>query len=251
MNSAADGVVSLAMYPFAPLRAATDDLWAAVRRHLGWGSAHLEWTVVAPEVWHHPDLLLAQACGWPLVTSLQDSVEVVGTFDYDVPGAADGRYRSVLIGRAGASLDAVRAAGPAARAAVNGLDSLSGWVSLCVASGGRPEIVVETGAHRESVRAVADGSADVASIDAVSWALLASLEPDLVAGLDVIGSGPLVPCLPIVVGRRHGDKVPVLRAAFVAAVADPETSEARSALRIRGFVPLDLADYLPLRSLLD
>lgn len=249
MNTAGDGVASLAMYPFVPLRDATDQLWAAVRRHLGWGPTHLEWTVVTPDVWRHPDLLLAQACGWPLVTALQGSVEVVGTFDYDVPGAANGRYRSVLIGRDDRTLDAIRA-DPGARVAFNGPDSLSGWVSMCVAWGGRPETLVETGAHRESVRAVAAGRADLASIDAVSWTLISTLEPELVAGLQVVGSGPLVPCLPIVVGWRHRDKVPALRDAFAAAVADPATADARAALRIRGFVPLELADYLPLASLL-
>jgi ABC-type phosphate/phosphonate transport system substrate-binding protein len=249
VNSAADGVASLAMYPFVPLRGATDQLWAAVRRHLGRGPAHLEWTVVAPEVWRHPDLLVAQACGWPLVTQLQDTVEVVGTFDHDVPSGERGRYRSTLIGRDGRTFDQLRQ-DPATRAAVNGDDSLSGWVSLCATWAGRPNHVLETGAHLESVRAVADGRADLASIDAVSWALISTLEPELVAGLHVIGNGPLVPCLPIVVGWRHRDKLPALRAAFVAAVADPATADARVALRIRGFVPLGLADYLPLASLL-
>ncbi len=79
-------VASLAMYPFASLRGATDTLWSVVRQHLGWGPTTLEWTVLTPEVWHHPQLLLAQTCGWPLVTVLTDDVTVVGAFDYDVPG---------------------------------------------------------------------------------------------------------------------------------------------------------------------
>ena len=73
----------------------------------------------------------------------------------------------------------------------------------------------------------------------------------LVAGLDAIGTGPLVPCLPIVIGWRHRDKVPALRDAFAAAATDPDIADVRAALRIRGFVPLGLADYLPLASLLD
>lgn len=132
---------------------------------------------------------------------------------------------------------------------VNSTDSLSGWVSLQHAWGGRPAVIVETGSHLESVRAVATGRADVASIDAVSWALFAELEPESVSLLHVVGAGPRVPCLPVVASSAHAGDVPALRTAFAAAVADPAASEACAALRIRGFVPMDLADYLPLRSL--
>ncbi len=242
-------VASLAMYPFEPVRGATDSLWSVVRWHLGWGPPSLEWEVLAPEVWRHPDLLLAQTCGWPLVNQLADEVAVVGTFDHDVPGAADGTYRSVLIGSGLCAFEELRDhAGVVV--AVNAADSLSGWVSLQHAWGDVPPAIVETGSHLESIRAVAEGRADVASIDAVTWALISSFEPLLVSALTVVGSGPRVPCLPIVVPLRHGEHVDALRAAFTAAVADPALASACAALRIRGFVPLDLADYLPLLSLL-
>lgn len=241
-------LASLAMYPFQPLRPATNSLWDAVRRHLGWGPKALEWEVVTPEVWHHRDLLLAQACGWPLVTRMADDFAVVGAFDYDVAGVSEGRYRSMLIGRTAASLDELRSR-PGVVAARNDPDSLSGSASLCAAWGGVPPLVVDTGSHAASIHAVATGRADVASIDAVTWALLSSLEPELVEGLSVIGRGPLVPCLPIVVPVRNQSYIGELRAAFMAAVADPETVAECAVLRIRGFVAFDLDDYLPLLSL--
>lgn len=248
MMTSAAPVASLAMYPFAAVRAATDELWSAVRARLDWGPESLEWTVLTPDVWHHPQLLVAQACGWPLVTELADSVAVVGTFDYDVPGAEHGRYRSVLVARDAATLDELRAQ-PKVVAAVNSPDSLSGWISLQHAWGGKPP-VLETGAHVESARAVAEGRADLASIDAVTWALLETIEPELTRQLHVIGHGPLVPCLPLVTGWRNTQRVPALRAAFAAAVAAPELQPALARLRIRGFVDMRLADYLPLRTVL-
>ena len=241
-------VASLAMYPLAPLRAATDDLWASVRRHLGWGPHELEWTVLPPEIWHHPQLLVAQTCGWPLVTELSESVAVVGSFDYAVAGAEHGSYRSVLVTQHDATFDELRGR-PGIVAAVNGFASLSGWISLQHAWGGKPA-AIGTGTHLGSVRALAAGRADVASIDAVSWALFAEHEPDLVASLHVVGAGPRVPCLPLVTGWRHTRDVPALRDALAAAVADPAVSAACSALLIRGFVPLQLADYMSLPSLL-
>jgi len=241
-------VASLAMYPFAPVRSATDSLWSVIRQHLGWGPSTLEWEVLAPEVWRHPDLLLAQTCGWPLVTQLVDEVAVVGTFDHDVPGSENGWYQSIIIGRSASTFEELRGR-PGVVAATNSTESLSGWISLQSAWGGQPSAVVDTGSHMESVRAVAEGRADVASIDAVTWALISSLEPQLVSELTVVGSGPLVPCLPIVVPRRHEGQVEVLRDAFLAAVADPNSADACAQLHIRGFMPLDLADYLPLLSL--
>lgn len=249
MSVPPEAIASLAMYPFASLRPATDELWSVIRRHLGWGPESLEWGVVTPEVWRHPSLLLAQACGWPLVTVLLESVVVVGTFDYDVPGAMQGTYCSVLIGRNDATLEGLHAQ-PGTLAAINGSDSLSGWVSLQCAWGAAPERLVTTGAHLESVRAVAQGLADVASIDAVSWEHIYRIEPALVENLHVIGAGPRVPCLPIVVPRCHAALVPAMRAAFAAGVSDPAARAASEVLLIRGFVPLDLADYLPLLSLL-
>lgn len=241
-------VASLAMYPFLPLRDATDSLWRVVRSHLGWGPTELEWDVVTPEVWLHSDLFVAQTCGWPLVSRLADSMAVVGTFDYDVPGATHGRYQSVLISREAVPFEVLRDR-PSVVAARNAPDSLSGGVSLNEAWGGVPPLLVETGSHAESVRAVAGGRADVASIDAVSWALLSSLEADLVRDLSVVGCGPLVPCLPVVVPLRYGSHVDELRTAFTAATADDAAAGACAALRIQGFVQFDLEDYLPLLSL--
>lgn len=242
-------VASLAMYPFEPLRPAIDSLWAAVRRHLGWGPSTLEWGVVAPEVWRHPDLLMTQTCGWPVVTQFSDEVAVVGAFDYAVPGAANGRYRSVLIGRDTSTIEELRARHGVVVAA-NGTDSLSGWVSLQHAWGGVPPLLLETGAHIESVCAVADERAQLASIDAVTWALISSLDPQLVSHITVVGAGPLVPCLPLVVPLRYSSHVDELRVALTAAVADPAVTAACAVLRIQGFVPFDLDDYLPLLTLL-
>jgi len=242
-------IASLAMYPLAQVRDATNALWAAVRRTLGWGPNSLEWSVLTPDVWHEPDLLLAQCCGWPLVTELPESVALVGTFDYAVPNSVDGSYHSVIVTATDRSLSELRQ-DPASVAAVNGHSSLSGWISLQHAWRGTPLNTIVSGGHLASARAVAAGSAHVASIDAVSWKLFEEFEPAAVAGLRIIGQGPRVPCLPIIVPIRHAGSIPDLRSAFAAAVADPALDDARNALRIRGFVPLDRADYTPLLTLL-
>lgn len=242
-------IASLAMYPFLPVREATNELWSAVRRNLGWGPDQLEWTTVTPEVWHEPDLLVAQCCGWPLVAKFGKTMAVVGTFDYAVPDSMDGTYRSLIVTATDRSLDELRG-DPRTLAAVNDYASLSGWISFQNVWKGQPQSFV-TGAHIESVRALREGRAQVACIDAVSWNLFEEFFPDAVAGLRIIGQGPRIPCLPIMVPLHHEDKVPELRAAFAAMAADPALADSRRLLRIRDFLPRDMTDYEPVLSLLD
>ena len=241
-------IASLAMYPLAQVRDATNDLWTAIRRNLGWGPDALEWEKLTPGVWHEPDLLVAQCCGWPLVAELPHSHVVVGTFDYAVPDSHDGTYRSLIVTGTDRSLDELRA-DPNTTAAVNDHESLSGWISLQHVWQGKPKNFA-TGAHIESCRALAAGRAQVACIDAVSFNLFEEYEPAAVAGLRIVGQGPRIPCLPIFVPAQYADKVPELRGAFAAAVVDPGLVDARRALRIQGFVPRDRADYLSVLSLL-
>lgn len=235
------------MYPLPALRTATETLWSAVRERLNAGPASLEWDIAPPDVWRHEDLFVAQTCGWPLVADLAGSVSAVGTFDYTVGDGEPGSYRSVIVGSAATSIGELREAAIVV-AAVNDYASLSGWISLQHAWPSRCATLV-TGSHLASCRAVKAGRAHIASIDPVSWDLFAEFEPSAVAGLTVIDEGPRVPCLPIVVPIRHAHRVDELRSAFAEAVADPVLTETLRALRIRGFVARDAADYEPLLTL--
>lgn len=235
-------IASLAMYPFAHLRDAYDHLWKAVHSRLPGSPEALSHELDLHAVWHHRDLLVGQTCGWPLVTQLPD-VAVIGAFDVRVPFGAAGRYRTVLIAAKPLGLQHFRVA------AVNGYDSLSGWVSLCNALGAVPEEVLETGAHVESVRAVAEGRAEFASIDAMSFEFVAESQPSLAGRVHIIGHGPMVPSLPLVTASAHAHRLHEVRTAFAAAVADPALAAVCEVLRIRGFVPFDRSDYLPLLGL--
>lgn len=236
------------MYPFAHLRHHWDRLWDRIAFELPGAPAALSWGHHLHDLWRDPALLVGVTCGWPLVTQLEGAVEVVGTFDPAVPWAGGGHYRSVLVASKPLSFVEWRRT-PGTVAAVNGTDSLSGWVSLCQAWGGRPEHVLVTGAHVESLRAVARGEAHVASIDALSFELAVESEPAIAGAVHVVGHGPLVPALPIVTSCAHAERVPEIRTAVSAAVGDPDMAAVCAALRIRGFVALDRTDYDGLISL--
>ncbi len=238
------------MYPFPHTVAASERLWERVAARVPWVPRALTWHADLHASWRSPAMVVGHTCGWPLVSGLAGRPRVLGTFEHDIPEAEGPTYRSLVV--------ATRAGEPAdfagATAAVNSTDSLSGWVSLLHAVHGAGAAwqgeVVLTGAHVESLRAMREGSAEIASIDAVTWAHVRRIEPGLIEQLHVVGHGPRVPCLPVIGAEHLGDDaVAEVRAAFVAAVDDPTAADDRAALLVRRFVPMDLADYLPLRAL--
>jgi ABC-type phosphate/phosphonate transport system substrate-binding protein len=236
------GYASLAMYPFAPLRPAWEELWAAVQARAPWAPAELRWAGLVQDHWTDADCVVSHACGWPVATSLRAAVSVVGAFALALPEADGHRYRSVFVGRRPGPLDSFVA--PQTTVAANSEDSVSGWVSLQAATVGLgqpwPGPVVWTGAHVESACALRAGEADLASIDELTWAHLRRLRPDLVDGLHVVGRGPWVPSPAIVTPTGRVDE---LRRAFTEAMADPSTRAARATLLLAGFVALDDDEY--------
>jgi ABC-type phosphate/phosphonate transport system substrate-binding protein len=235
-------IASLAMYPFSHLRAANDHLWDSVRSRLSFAAPALDWALDPLEASRRDDLLLGQTCGGPLMTELASTVRVVGTFDYEVEGAHDGTYCSVLVTGTGDTLDDVFHR-PDLVVAANSADSLSGWISLksvAVAHDVPLDRIEWTGAHAVSVEALRSGQVHLAAIDAVSWVHLGG--PGL--GLAVVGQGPRIPCLPLITaGSSSDDVVAELRSSFAATVDDPAMAEICATLKIRDFLVRELADY--------
>jgi ABC-type phosphate/phosphonate transport system substrate-binding protein len=236
------------MYPFAQLREAWETLYrtvaVSVAERFPDTPTELSWQLGAHESWLHPRLALGQTCGWPLVTTLKARVRVIGTFAHVVDGVSSHMSRSIIIARHARALDDL----VDVTAAVNSADSLTGYISLlaaCGLSSGRwPGAVEWTGAHLASIDAVRREHADVASIDALTWAYQHRVAPHTLEGLIEVGRGPLVPGLPLIVSGDADDAiVAAWRSSFEHALLDPQLVDTRDTLLIGGFVPLELADY--------
>ncbi|KXF79183.1 phosphate ABC transporter substrate-binding protein [Paramesorhizobium deserti] len=145
-------------------------------------------------LWRHPGLLVAETCWGPMELGLGSHVTVIGQTDYDgIAGGSGALYSSVIVARRGEGQPVPPAADGSARLlakflrgrrlAFNERQSLSGYLALerdLEAMGTGIAIfaeTVQTGAHRASIRAVAEGLADVAAIDCKSWALAQRFEP--------------------------------------------------------------------------
>jgi ABC-type phosphate/phosphonate transport system substrate-binding protein len=249
VSDATTGVAALRMYDLAEARAPLAELWSAIASRLDSAPDALTWTGDLRAQSLDPGLVLGQTCGWPLVRHLRERVVVVGAFHHDIEDqTAPATYRSVLIAAEPGPIESF--AGTVG--AVSEWDSLSGYVSLGVAvadAGGQGRFfgrVIETGSHLASIDAVRSGAAALASIDAVTFALLARHRPTTTDGLVAVGRGPRVPTLPLITARRDPEPV---RAAIEDALADPMTDRCRSQLLVRGFVRLDLSGYEPLARL--
>ena len=236
-------LASLPMYDADPQ--AVEAWWRALSRALhAQGVAdvaeRLDWPLELDAHWRDPRLLLSQACGYPLVTSLRSSVQVVGAFRYTAPGCAGIEYRSELVARID---DAESIEGFRGRvAAVNSLDShsgcnaLRGFVAPLARDGAFFGDHLVSGSHRRSLAAVQSGAADIAAIDCVTLASLRRRDPALLRGLRVVTSTATAPGLPLVTSASTPpDELAALRSALHAACGDPSTADVRDALFIGGF----------------
>ena len=231
---------ALAMYGFDEIKPHWEAIYEEAARQVAGAPPKLSWDHEVYETWTDPDLALGQTCGWPLMTRLFDSVRVVGTFAHVAGETEQGEYRSVLVARHQRLVRSFAGG----RAAVNGFDSLSGWISLRAAIGADASWsqVVETGSHRASLQAVVSEQADIASIDAVTWWHAQRLWPRETSSLHVVARGPLVPCLPIITSARTSEPELMLwREGLIDALTRRNASAA--ALGITRFVPLDGDDY--------
>lgn len=248
--------VALPMY--FPPREALQAFWTALREGLQadmrMAGTNLPHELSEPQdchaQWLEPDLLLSQACGFPLVTQLAEKVQVVGSFAYDVPGAAGTDCRSQLLCRAGdARSTLTEFAG--SKLAFNDTISQSGYNALRAlvantTTAPRPffAATLPTGAHYRSIAAVRQGLADMAAVDAVSWALWQQAHPTLAGELRVFGQTEAYPGLPLITALQTPAAVlAALRDALQTLATAPAFAALRAPLRISGFAARSLADY--------
>lgn len=206
-------IATLPMYDRPETQDANDRFWALIREHLEG----------APEAltrdgyhWLDPDLLLSQTCSLPYRTGLQDCVTIVATPVHDLPCPA-GTYFSAILVRAGDGREDLRHF-DGARLAINDPVSQSGWAAIDRAAGEAGisfGAVIETGAHRESARAVAEGRAEICAVDAVTWTMIHRWDT-FAADLRVLDETPPTPALPYITARGRDPRP--LQEALVGAV---------------------------------
>ena len=246
-------IASLAMYDQPWLQSANDRLWSAVSARLraaGIGDAPSELSrdLELEQVWRSPDLLLAQSCGYPVMTELRERVQLVATPHYEAEGCEGAFHRAAIIVRKDDPVDGI-AGLRGKKAGINDWRSNTGMNLLRAAiaplAQGEPffDDVIVTGSHAASTAAVLSGEIDVASIDAVTLAQLRRYIP-AASAVRVLEWTAATPALPLVTSiATNGATIEALRQALRDTVSDPDIATTLQMLLISDFEVLDFADY--------
>lgn len=200
-------------------------------------------------LWGAPDLLFAQACGYPLVGEWAGRLQYLATPHYAAPGCEGSSYCSWIVVGANSTVRNIEDL-RGARCSINGRISHSGYNALRAFVAPRAQnerffgSVSVSGSHDESLAQIGRGDADVAAIDCVTHALLCRCRPDAIAATRILGHTVSAPGLPYVTRIGAGsDLIERLRAGLFSAIADPGLASVRDELLIVGLDVLPLASY--------
>ena len=199
------------------------------------------------QVWRSPRLLLAQTCGYPLMTLLRGQVRLIGKPRYELPHAQAGNHCSLVLARADDPRQTL-AAFFGSHGLVNSPDSNSGMnlfrhlLAPLQREGRFFAGVTFTGGHRNSLRALREGRGDLAAIDSVTHDYLARDHSSEVDGLRIVArtaSGPNLPFIgPLGLSDEQAEGV---RLAMNRALR--ELPEVANVLAISEVLPASEAEY--------
>jgi ABC-type phosphate/phosphonate transport system substrate-binding protein len=247
-------IAAFSMYDLPQLSSATDAFWRAIAQRLeNAGLSDVPLSLTRSEdhanAWRHPNLLLGQACGYPLMKQFRNAVRIIATPVYTSPGCDGPHHCSVFISNMKAGRQRLHDL-RGGICAVNGYDSNTGMNLLRAAiaplARGKSffDSVLVTGSHLASLKAVADGRADLAAIDCVSFTHFQRFESSLAARVARIGPSMRTAAPPFITAAETDDAArAILREALSNVAADPGLEPVRRALSIGGFEFLDETDY--------
>jgi ABC-type phosphate/phosphonate transport system substrate-binding protein len=234
------------MYDRSELQESHRLYWQLIRRELQARGVACPPDLSVPEDlmshWQAPGLVLSQTCGLPYRRLLHGRVALIGTPDFGVEGCAPGYYRSAIVVRAGDTRRSLKDFAGAVFA-LNQFDSQSGYAAAYhhgKAQGVTFTQFLETGAHALSVSAILRREADIAAIDAVTWALLQQYDA-AVDGLSVLEYTTPTPGLPYI-ASASADVSATFNA--VTRAIEQLPVEHRQALRLNGLVRIPEQAYL-------
>lgn len=195
-------------------------------------------------------LLLGQMCSLTFSTCQPGMPFYIGSYILDDTDVIPGYYRSVIIVSDNLKSLGLDDCEPGRlEAAISEPDSFSGRFALYQALQNsfmpcKFAKITYTGAHLDTLLAVASGKADIGAIDCLTWKILQTILPEQVAQVHIAGHSPQMPGPPLVTmlpddsdARAH------LNAAIKAAFADRELAAQMKSIGIAGYSSVDRARY--------
>jgi ABC-type phosphate/phosphonate transport system substrate-binding protein len=241
-------VANARMYSVARAAAAG---WRSLLAHVA-AEAGIEMAVLdhpppagLPELWARPDLGAVFMCGWPF--ALEGGIRPIIAAPVPAARWSEGKpiYRAEFVVSAGSpyrTIDDVLGR----RFAYNAEHSHSGWNMpfAHLAALGAPPFAACVGpfvTHQRSIRAVAEGEADVASVDSYVLDLLRLHDPALAAAVRVVEATTASPIPPLVGGALEPGAEQRLRTALLG--LHESVPGLLAPLALRRFVAVSASDY--------
>ena len=238
-------IASLPMYDRPETAAANDRYWELIRDNLYFEKRNPPESLKRGgdmwEEWQSADLFLSQTCGLPYRTRLHGHVTLVGTPVHDL-SCEPGYYYSVVIARKNDDRQSIEEFSGAV-IAVNGWGSQSGWAApqnFAADHGFAFQRAHVSGGHGASALAVAEGVAEIAALDAVTWKMLCRFD-EFTRDLKEITQTPPTPALPYISAKGHN--IDDLHNAVSIAI-DQLSAEDRETLCLKGLTAIHPDLYL-------
>lgn len=195
------------------------------------------------------EVLFSQTCGYPLQTVYRGQFTLLGVPTYDFPGCGAASHRAFIIVRKDSDLNSIEDL-RGSRFALNSRHSNSGMnlprIMLARRGITAPFFgsVTETGSHTESIRRVAAGDLDAASIDCVTYGFFNDCRPDEVSALRVLDETPESPAIPFVTSvATAAGQVDALRSALLRLANDQSRQSAVRGLHIETITAVEISAY--------
>ncbi len=238
-------IASLPMYMRPETQAAYERYWALIQTQLkdiGLNAPKQLKDVENLEHWQQNDLVFSQTCGMPYRLYLNDDVQLIGTPDYGIMGCPPGFYKSVLIVNSQDDRETIKDY-KMGTFAVNAMISQSGYAApqnMARDLGFQFESIVLSGTHRLSAEMVANGSADIAAIDAVTWRDIKRYD-SFATALRIIETTPATPGLPYICALKYDRND--IREVVTTAITELNASD-RDILGIKALIDIPQSEYL-------
>jgi ABC-type phosphate/phosphonate transport system substrate-binding protein len=196
-----------------------------------------------------PGTLFTQTCGYPLQTIYRGQYQLLGVPTYDAPGCGEGTHRAFILVHADSPVERLEDL-RGGSFALNSRHSNSGMnlprvMFARIAAGPRFfSRVIETGSHAASMRLVACGGADAASIDCLTYAFFSDYRPEALVRLRRFADTPESPAIPFVTAAdTAADHVVALQRALSRVLDDPQHRPILNRLRLHRVSLPDPAAY--------
>ena len=240
------GLASFPMYERKELEVPHHELWSLIRLGMESKSLKAPHNLVTGDdgisIWTKEDLVLSQTCGLPFRTFLKGKVSYIGTPIYDLENCPLGYYRSIfIVNRNNKSIELKDFSDK--KFAFNGYDSQSGYAApynhFLGLNTWFSELIL-SGSHRNSALMVANGKADIACIDEISWKLIKRFDKFSSSLVGIKKTNP-TPALPFIT-VKYGKEVPYLFDILEAAIKNLSSTSSETLL-LKGLKRIDLEKY--------